>query len=127
MTGQQTNNSCVLLKPSVTLASRGGCLVTRPLKFHDEEGSNRYRLSDLDEGVGGRSPLQRQTNLLEWFVDEAGTSESPVNLDRLDLQLHLIQRLTGQRGIKAQGWAVKCDTSVFFSVTFSIPTCVGGR
>lgn len=39
------------------------------------------------------SPAQRHTNLLEWFIDETGASESPVNLYRLHLQLHLIQRL----------------------------------
>lgn len=59
--------------------------------------NNSYRLTDLDDSLEERSPPQRQTDLLERFIDETGTSESPVNLDGLYLQLHLIQRLTVQK------------------------------
>lgn len=58
-------------------------------------------LTILTDSYDESSPARRRTNLLEWFIDETGASESPVNLYRLHLQLHLIQRLkqnvTGER------------------------------
>lgn len=105
----------VLLKHTVTLASCGSCLVKNPLTHeetlsfalpewrrwnlhicHQQKCNNCYQLTDLDASFEERSPPQRQTDLLERFIDETGTSESPVNLDGLYLQLHLIQRLTVQ-------------------------------
>lgn len=50
-------------------------------------------LTILMDSYDKSSPAQRHTNLLEWFIDETGASESPVNLYRPHLQLHLIQRL----------------------------------
>lgn len=99
-------------------------------------------LTILMDSYDKSSPAQRHTNLLEWFIDETGASESPVNLYRPHLQLHLIQRLKqnvkGERSrtqlhSKALGRQLVCycgeGQTAFFepAITFSIPICVGGR